>query len=258
LPFTQQWISYDTAYGGSQIDNPNAPEEKITYTSFMANPIGIGFYPNSNKTDLLDRPLPLTESINKPISGHTGIHWVPQSFGPVARNWLPRSKLGGTYDQHWSDNIAPFLPEDFDESYYQCAPQDQQCKHLRGGERITLMGMLPKQKNLSFTLPKVALPMQAILKNGDRHNLDPRIDTLTIEPDEQRFTVVWRAHITLRQSIHEMAMLIVGKPTPGWEHARRVDKPYVSMKNLLSISKSFHSRRKKGITGQIEQPGLPR
>jgi hypothetical protein len=46
------------------------------------------------------------------------------------------------------------------------------------------MGMLPQQKNLSFCLPEVKVPMQAILKNGDRHNLDPRIDTLTIEPDE--------------------------------------------------------------------------
>jgi hypothetical protein len=98
--------------------------------------------------------------------------------------------------------------------------------------------------------------MQAILKNGDRHNLDPRIDTLTIEPDERRFTLVWRAHITLRQSIHEMGMLIVGKPTPGWEHARIVNKPYISMKNLQTIAKSFQ----KKVTGQtkiVENPGNP-
>jgi hypothetical protein len=79
------------------------------------------------------------------------------------------------------------------------------------------MGMLPQQKNLSFCLPEVKVPMQAILKNGDRHNLDPRIDTLTIEPDERQFTLVWRAHITLKQSIHEMDLLIVGKPTKGWK-----------------------------------------
>jgi hypothetical protein len=242
LPFTQQPISYDTAYGGSQIDNPKAPEEKITYTSFMRNPVGIGFYPNSRNGDLVDRPLPLSEAIKKPIKGHTSTKPIPQAFGPIARNWYPRSTLGGTYDEHWSDNVAPFLPEDFDERYYQCAPEDQQCDHLRGGERVTLMGMLPQQKNLSFCLPKVNVPMQAILKNGDRHNLDPRIDTLTIEPDERRFTLVWRAHITLKQSIHEMDLLIVGKPTKGWEHARMVDKPYVAMENLIAFGKYIQQR----------------
>jgi hypothetical protein len=84
--------------------------------------------------------------------------------------------------------------------------------------------------------------MQAILKNGDRHNLDPRIDTLTIEPDERRFTLVWRAHITLKQSIHEMDLLIVGKPTKGWEHARMVDKPYVAMENLIAFGKYIQQR----------------
>jgi hypothetical protein len=60
--------------------------------------------------------------------------------------------------------------------------------------------------------------MQAILKNGDRHNLDPRIDTLTIEPDERRFTLVWRVHITIRQSLHEMDLLIERHRTP--KHGR--------------------------------------
>ncbi|MEW8469761.1 MAG: DUF2169 domain-containing protein [Candidatus Thiodiazotropha sp.] len=253
LPFTRQPISYDTAYGGSEIDNPKAADEKHTYTSFMRNPVGIGFYPNRGADELVDRPLPLTEAVEKPIVGYQSTKPIPQSLGPVARNWYPRSTLGGTYDQNWSDNVAPFLPEDFDESYYQCAPEDQQCEHLRGGERVSLFGLLP-QGQLTFTLPKVELPMQAILKNGDRHNLDPRIDTLTIEPDENRFTMVWRAHITIRQSIHEMGTLIVGKPTPGWEHARVVDKPYVSMRNLQLIKKRLDRR----VTGQSQILESPR
>lgn len=236
LPFTRQPISYDTAYGGSEIDNPEAPQEKITYTSLMRNPVGIGFYPNSGTKALVDKPLPLSEAIYKPIVDYASRKPIPQSFGPVARNWFPRSTLGGTYDQHWSDHVAPFLPDDFDERYYQCAPEDQQCDHLRGGEQVRLMGLVP-QGNLTFTLPKVTLPMQVILKNGDRHNLDPRIDTLTIEPDERRFTLVWRAHITIRQSIHEVGTLIVGKPTRGWEHARMVDKPYLSMHDLTAFGK---------------------
>jgi hypothetical protein len=236
LPFTRQPISYDTAYGGSRIDNPKAAKEKVTFTSFMRNPVGIGFYPNSNTDELVDKPLALTEAVEHPIVGYSSTKPIPQSFGPVARNWYPRSTLGGTYDQNWSDNTAPFLPDDFDERYYQCAPDDQQCGHLRGGERVTLMGLLP-QGHLTFTLPKVELPMQVILSNGDRHNLDPRIDTLTIEPDENRFTMIWRAHITIRRSIHEMDTMIIGKASRGWEHSRMVDKLYVPMKDLSAYGR---------------------
>ncbi|PVV06646.1 MAG: hypothetical protein B6D77_15350 [gamma proteobacterium symbiont of Ctena orbiculata] len=250
IPFTRQPISYDTAYGGSEIDNPKAPREEITYTSFMRNPVGIGFYPNSNSDELVDKPLPLTEALNEPAVDCKSTKPIPQAFGPVARNWSPRSTLGGTYDQNWSDNVAPFLPGDFNEQYYQCAPEDQQCDHLHGGEMLTLMGLVP-QGNLTFHLPEVTLPMQVIMTNGDRHNLDSRVDTLTIEPDKNRFTLVWRAHVGIRRSKHEIGTLIVGTPTRGWEHARLVDKPYVAMKNLCAFGRYVSNLRHER---EIDEP----
>jgi hypothetical protein len=39
-----------------------------------------------------------------------------------------------------------------------------------------------------------------------------------------------------------MDMLIVGKPTKGWEHARMVDKPYVAMENLIAFGKYIQQR----------------
>ncbi len=240
--FTKQPISYNTAYGGCEIDKSTDPDEETTYTSYLRNPIGIGFYPNSTSDELVDKPLPLTEAIDDPITSYKSTKPIPQSFGPVARNWFPRYTLAGTYDQHWSDNVSPFLPEDFDEHYYQSAPEDQQCKHPCGGEMVILMGLVP-QGNLIFSIPEVAVPMQVIMKNGDRHNLDPKIDTLTFEPDENRFCMVWRAHLGIRRSKHEVDTLIVGTPTPGWEHARMVDKPYVAMKDLAAFGRSFSTLR---------------
>jgi hypothetical protein len=40
-----------------------------------------------------------------------------------------------------------------------------------------------------------------------------------------------------------MDTLIVGKPTKGWEHARRVDKPYVAMKDLSAFGRHFEKMR---------------
>ena len=45
------------------------------------------------------------------------------AFGPVGRSWQPRIRWAGTYDQKWMDEKFPFLPEDFDERYYQCRPR---------------------------------------------------------------------------------------------------------------------------------------
>jgi hypothetical protein len=42
-----------------------------------------------------------------------------------------------------------------------------------------------------------------------------------------------------------MDTLIVGKPTKGWEHARRVDKPYVAMKNLTAFGRYIEKIRKE-------------
>jgi hypothetical protein len=74
--------------------------------------------------------------------------------------------------------------------------------------------------------------MQAILTNGEGHNLSPVIDTLVIEPDEKRFTLVWRSRIALKRNIHEVETLIVGKPSRGWERAKMMDKPYIPLEKL--------------------------
>jgi hypothetical protein len=81
--------------------------------------------------------------------------------------------------------------------------------------------------------------MQVILREGTRHNLDPRIDTLVIDPKARCFTLTWRARIGLRRSIHEVETLIVGRPTRGWEHARRMEKPYWDLKELKQLRTRF-------------------
>jgi len=62
------------------------------------------------------------------LSDDVGAIWLGR------RNWEPRYKLAGTYDQKWLDDVFPFLPADFDERYYQAAPEDQQVPWLKGGD----------------------------------------------------------------------------------------------------------------------------
>jgi len=240
-PFTKQKISYDTAYGGAEKTGEVDDDGEELHDTFVVNPVGYGYSPNCSHEELIGKPLPQTEELNCPIASRKSKDYTPQSFGPIARNWHPRYKLGGTYDKNWVENIRPFLPDDFDEGYYQCAPEDQQIPHLRGGEIVSLFGLTPEDK-ISFKLSEKKVPMQVILSNGDRHNLNPVIDTLTIESDEKRFTLVWRARIAIRRNVHEIDKLLVGKPSRGWERARMMEKLYIPMEYLNVFKKRLQEQ----------------
>ena len=64
----------------------------------------------------------------------------------------PRYPYAGTYDQHWIDEVFPFLPADFDDRYYQAAPEDQWIDEPQGGEEVVLVNLTPEGRT-SFRLP---------------------------------------------------------------------------------------------------------
>jgi len=83
---------------------------------------------------------------------------------------LPRFNSAGTYDQRWEEQRAPYLPDDFDERFYQSAPEDQQIPYLQGRERVVLVNLSP-QELVMFTLPIIEVPMAVICSNGDHEAL---------------------------------------------------------------------------------------
>ncbi|MCA9469537.1 MAG: DUF2169 domain-containing protein, partial [Nitrospira sp.] len=87
-PFIQKWISYDCAFGGTDLQSKK-PENVKTY---LKNPIGIGYYPLTTRKDLIGKPLPNTEEIGKSIKRRTG-NFQPMSFGPIGRNFEARFPL---------------------------------------------------------------------------------------------------------------------------------------------------------------------
>ena len=97
--------------------------------------------------------------------------------------------------------------------------------YIQGGESVYLQGLTPKQES-SFTLPTQDVSMEVIRSNGDREQLTPVVDTLIIEPDEKRFTMLSRAKISLRRSIHEVDTIIVGIPDALWEKKRLYGECY--------------------------------
>lgn len=230
--FTKMPFSYDTAFGGVDASDPEKPRY------YPANHCGCGFHHHMDLDKVIGQPLPNTEEIDNPITNPRG-SYRPMALGPIGRAWQPRSGLAGTYDQNWIDNVCPFLPEDFRDEYYQAAPVDQQIRHLAGGEEVSLHNLTPAGRT-EFRLPVVDIPV--IVRSADPGtkpvSLRPVIDTLIIEPDFDRFCLVWRAHLPLRRNIHEIRSIQVGEMPAAQRRAEQSAKRYFPSLGELTAAKS--------------------
>jgi hypothetical protein len=222
-PFVKIPISYDRAYGGVD-KHPDNPEKIKTYTK---NPIGVGYHPYLDAKHIRGKPLPNTEEIGKPVKNKNG-NYLPMSFGPIGRNFECRIPLAGTYDKKWLDNVAPFWPDDFDYHYFQAAPKDQQIPYPKGGEPIVLQNLTPAGLT-RFKIPRLSMPVVFIPYQGVDIIKESLIDTIMIEPDQDRLTLTWRISLPLRKDCFELDQIIVGKRPRTWHWERKAaakGKPY--------------------------------
>jgi hypothetical protein len=239
-PFTRMPISYDVAFGG--VDNLDLDPSK--HEAHFSNPVGVGFYPRSKAEQIDGKSLPNTEETGRPVDSPKGVYNA-MSFGPIGRGWPPRTNYAGTYDQDWIDNVFPFLPEDFDDRYYQSAPMDQQMDRLRGGEEVMLLNLTPEGQTV-FRLPKIEIPVTFYFKNYEEKEIDAVGDTLIVEPDLGCFVIVWRASLPLRKNMFEVAQIVAGRMPSGWYRARELGKTYYpSLKVLVDVR-----RGERGDTGE--------
>jgi hypothetical protein len=190
----------------------------------MQNPIGRGYHQVRTGALIDGRPLPNTEAIDDPVRVPWG-GYRPMSFGVVGRGWQPRIKHAGTYDQHWLDHVFPFLPKDFDDRYYQAAPEDQQITHPTGGEEVVLANLTPEGR-ARLRLPVVEVPVYFFRKDGGHEEQAARLDTILIEPNQRRMMLTWRASRPLRRDIFEVPQAVVGRRSRAWWRARTLGKEY--------------------------------
>lgn len=201
--FDQCLVSYDTAFGGVDVD-PRDPQRIHT---FPENPSGIGYSKSGANVDGM--PLPRTEELGRGVTDPSA-HYVPMALGPVGRHWSPRASYAGTYDEQWQSERLPFLPDDFNSLYFQAAPADQQIDHPTGGERVALVNLC-REGRLQTHLPQDGIVMAFINRQGDLWEMKAVCDTILIEPDADRLCMVWRAALPLRRDVFELREMIVAR-----------------------------------------------
>jgi hypothetical protein len=186
-PFERVALRWELAFGGFE----RVPEGGQAQEFEVRNPVGRGFI-GRRESDFSDRPLPQIEHPEDCLED-PGQRCTPAGWAPIAPAWAPRRHYAGTYDAAWQKTRSPFLPRDFDERYLQTAPPALVSPGpLQGGEPVQLLGCRPAGQALAFTLPRCTLDTRFRFRGGE-HAIEPRLDSVIIEPDAMRVQMIWRA-----------------------------------------------------------------
>jgi hypothetical protein len=206
-PFTRLPISYERAFGGPDVPN---------------NPIGVGIARHRGAQPNVLSPGGTSETI--------------AGFGPIPLFFLSRDKLLGSHSRKLLRQAIAEIPVDFDWDYFQSAPDDQRIATLQGNEWLELTGVSPTHHHLRTWLPSARAVTRVY---GQEHSNVPDsvplcADSLLIEPDDNRCSLVWRGSFPLADpQLVEKLVIAGGLELPGrpvrwpadWERALAMSQP---------------------------------
>jgi hypothetical protein len=187
VPAASVPLTFERAYGGRH------DLEGGRFLAEMRNPVGVGFRGKRGNAEMKGTPVPNVEDPRHPIRSASDAP-PPAGFGYVAPSWLPRALLAGTYDEAWRKKRAPYFPSDIDPRFFQAVSPDQIYPgHLVGGEPVELINLAPEGVQ-RFALPTCRVDVDVRIA-GEVVSPRLRIETLLLEPDQGRFSLVWRGAV---------------------------------------------------------------
>ena len=222
-PFQKIPLVYERAFGGPTFD---------------ANPVGLGrdgaLVPN------LEDPAAL---VRDPSDAPR-----PMSFGAIPVLWRGRWSRLGTFGPAWQKARWPYFPEDFDWTFFQAAPAEQQVAHLQGDETFEIVGAHPDHPVLSGSLPRLRARCFAQMTTeagGAFHEVVLRLDTVSFDVDAMKVNLVWRGMLTVRDDeASDVAELFV------------TAEPLAGHPATLEEARAAHVVRRTALAPVAETPGL--
>lgn len=213
-PVTRVPIAWERSYGGGDPQDPKAIEAR--------NPAGSGV--SKEPKALHGKPAPNFEDPDKPIGALVGKP-APIGFGPIAQHWQARLALAGTYDEKWEKSRRPLPPADFSPLFFNVAPADQRLDSYLPGEQVRLVNMTTAGQD-HFRLPDLAVPV-AIVTADELSEGVTAVDTVIIEPEERRFSLLGKVQAPLPSGPQALGRIIVGDMPKGMRKAVEQGKKYL-------------------------------
>ena len=207
-PFRLMPLVYERAFGGWD----RTPEKEEDHQYEPRNPVGVGFV-GKHGFAKTGSPLPNIEDPSQMLTSPTG-RVRPTGFGFLGVEWQPRVSFAGTYDEEWTKNRAPLLPTDFDRRFFNAASEGLVAAgYLRGDEWVQAFGVTLEGK-WEFRLPGVATPMVTVaVRLGGDIPLETNLDTVIVDADARRLTLIWRTFTTLRSGPHDVSAIRITSTT---------------------------------------------
>lgn len=200
LPFEAMPLVWERAFGGvHRLSERILAEER--------NPVGCGFAGERTAEETQRQPVPNLEDPAAPLQ-KLGQLSTPACFAPIAPAWLPRRAYAGTYDENWQRTRAPYLPADFDPRFLQSASGALSFdRYLQGGEPVEISGVTPDAP-IAFALPTSPLGVEVIVA-GSAQRPAVNLETLLIEPDENRACLTWRAALPCDRQVLKVSKVTI-------------------------------------------------
>jgi len=206
IAFTRMPLDYAHAYGGPGYD---------------ANPVGKGF--GSDELPNIEYP---GEEILSPRDQAR-----PASFGPINPQWKSRAAKRGK-KVSFPREIWQYA-DDFDASYFQSAPADQQLSgYLNGNEEIILQNLHPSKPVIRTHLPGLRSRIFVHDAKGDFREVRMVIDTLFVDADQLTVTLTYRGITPVGEfDLSDIRSALVTtenstEPLKPIEHYRRIHQSY--------------------------------
>ena len=215
LPFASMPITYERAPGG--IGQPE-------------NPVGVGEESGHRVT----LPNVLPAKARPPAA--SGAVQPPVGFGPVSSAWLHRRGRRGKLPRPMIDEaLWVALPDDFDGSYFQAAPSDQQIEDLAPDDELIFEGLHPQHARLRTRLPRMRVVAMVETSQRRRVPVGLRLDTLYFEPHELR------AELTFRGVVEVMPEMVPGLKIVA--AVEELSRPIVFPADLATLGASVRAIR---------------
>jgi hypothetical protein len=201
-PFESIPLVWERAFGGVFTrDGRVLAEER--------NPVGCGFAGGRSADEMQGHPVPNLEDPAAPLQ-QVGQTPAPACLAPVAASWLPRRAFAGTYDEAWQRSRAPYLPDDFDPRFLQCAaPEFAFDRFLQPGDPVRVSGVAPDGP-IEFAVPDSKLAVSVTVA-GATEEPDANLETLTIEPDANRASFSWRAAVPCDRRALKVEKIVIAR-----------------------------------------------
>ena len=201
LPFERIPLTYENACGGSDASHPDPKHHACD----PANPVGRGFRARKSELNFADTLLPNIEAPDR-LLRQPGADLSPQGFGFIGRDWQPRVKYVGTYDQKWMEERLPLLPLDFDERFHNAAAPGLVANgFLKGDEVVEVIGCTAARQ-LRFSLPNPQLAAAAVSGRGVEP-LAMNLNTVLVDTDAMKLHLLWKGKLNVHRRLMQFTTL---------------------------------------------------